>query len=125
MRVPDHVTWEAAAAIGGTSIAILGIAFHEHLFPGLNLLQPPIWKEPSPVLIYRGGTATGTMAMQLLKSVGLHRLAVCSRRSTPLAVEYGAEMTFDYESPTCATDIKSYTKRRLGHVLDIVVDQGP
>lgn len=35
---------------------------------------------------------------------------------------YGAEAVFDYNSPTCAEEIKKYTKNGLTYVLDIITD---
>ncbi len=34
--------------------------------------------------------------------------------------EYGAEKAFDYHSPTCAEDIRAYTKNSLEFALDII-----
>ncbi|KAI1441981.1 GroES-like protein [Annulohypoxylon stygium] len=121
MKIPDGVRWEEAAAVGGTGIATLGIAFH-HLFDGSDLENRANMREAYPVLVYGGGTATGTMAIQLLKALGLRPLAVCSSKSAQLALSYGAEKTFDYASPTCAAEIKSYTSRRLAYVIDIIAN---
>lgn len=35
---------------------------------------------------------------------------------------YGAEAAFDYNSSTCAQDIKSYTNNSLKYVLDIIAE---
>ena len=35
---------------------------------------------------------------------------------------YGAEKAFDYSSPTCAEDIRSYTKNTLQYVIDIIAE---
>lgn len=35
---------------------------------------------------------------------------------------YGAVKVFDYHSPTCAQDIRAYTKNRLAHVIDPIVE---
>lgn len=35
---------------------------------------------------------------------------------------YGAEKAFDYNSPTCAEEIRSYTKNSLQYVIDIVTE---
>jgi NADPH:quinone reductase-like Zn-dependent oxidoreductase len=68
LKVPEGVGWQDAAAIGGTGIATLGIAFHQHLLPGLSLCAPYSQDGAFHVLVYGGGTATGTMAIQLLKA---------------------------------------------------------
>ncbi|KAI0095666.1 putative zinc-binding dehydrogenase family oxidoreductase [Hypoxylon sp. NC0597] len=122
MKIPEGVRWEEAAAVGGTGIATLGIAFHQHLLLESWFGNQAKMDETLPVLVYGGGTATGTMAIQLLRILGLRPLAVCSSNSAQLALSYGAEKTFDYTSSTCAADIKSYTHRRLAHALDIIAD---
>jgi NADPH:quinone reductase-like Zn-dependent oxidoreductase len=35
---------------------------------------------------------------------------------------FGAEQTFDYSQPSCAADIKSFTKNSLKYVLDCITD---
>ncbi|KAI1100049.1 GroES-like protein [Jackrogersella minutella] len=122
MKIPLGVSWEEAAAIGGTGIATLGVAFYGHLKIGFSPEKPASGAEAFPVLVYGGGTATGTMAIQLLKASGLRPLAVCSLESAGLALSYGAEKAFNYNSPNCSADIKSYTKGRLNRVLDIIAN---
>ncbi|KAI0486475.1 alcohol dehydrogenase-like protein [Xylaria cf. heliscus] len=122
LKIPNDVSWEEAAAIGGTGIATLGIVFFEHLKLDIHPLKPTVSRDPFPVLVYGGGTATGTMAIQLLKALGLRPLAVCSSQSAGLALSYGAEKTFDYNDPSCSADIKHYTRGRLGHVVDIIAN---
>lgn len=53
---------------------------------------------------------------------GLRALAVCSSKSVNLVRSYGAEKTFDYNSPSCSAEIKDYTKQRLSYVLDIIAN---
>ncbi|KAI1464437.1 putative zinc-binding dehydrogenase family oxidoreductase [Daldinia caldariorum] len=122
LKIPEGVRWEEAAAIGGTGIATLGIAFRQYLLPESWFVNQAKVDETLPVLVYGAGTATGTIAIQLLRILGFRPLAVCSSKSAQLALSYGAEKTFDYTSSTCAADIKSYTNRRLAHVLDIIAD---
>ncbi|KAI0539811.1 alcohol dehydrogenase-like protein [Xylaria digitata] len=122
LKIPNDVSWEEAVAIGGTSIATLGIVFFEHLKLDLDPLKPTARRDPFPVLVYGGGTATGTMAIQLLKALGLRPLAVCSSQSAELALSYGAEKTFDYNDLSCSADIKHYTRGRLSHVIDIIAN---
>lgn len=68
MKVPEGVTFEQAAAVGGTGIATLGLVLHEHLRVNFSPRAPAAEIETFPVLVYGGGTATGTMAIQLLKA---------------------------------------------------------
>lgn len=68
MKVPEGVGWEDAAGVGGTGIATLGIVFCEHLGLVFSPKKPADENESFPILVYGGGTATGTMAIQLLKA---------------------------------------------------------
>ncbi|KAF2431632.1 putative zinc-binding dehydrogenase family oxidoreductase [Tothia fuscella] len=123
LKIPTHVSWEQAAAVGGTAFATLGLVF----FDSMKLPFTPD-KRATPdqsffVLVYGGGTATGTMAIQLLKLFGLRPLAVCSEKSRKLALSYGAESVFNYEDPDCGAKIKAHTGNRLKYVLDIITDE--
>jgi len=53
---------------------------------------------------------------------GLKPIAVCSPRSFKLVKSYGAEEVFDYNSPDCASNIRSYTKNNLKYALDIITN---
>ncbi|EOD43352.1 putative zinc-binding dehydrogenase family protein [Neofusicoccum parvum UCRNP2] len=67
MKIPDGVPWEEGAAIGGTGIATLGLVFYEHMKIEFSPKNPAPAEKSFPVLIYGGGTATGTMATQLIR----------------------------------------------------------
>lgn len=53
---------------------------------------------------------------------GFKVIATCSRKHLGLTESYGAEKAFDYNSPTCAEDIRSYTKNTLQYVIDIIAE---
>ena len=64
IKIPDEMTWETAAAIGGAGIGTVGLG----LFYSLGLPSPEKPAEkPVVVLVYGGSTACGTMAIQLLR----------------------------------------------------------
>lgn len=68
IRLPDGYPAPAASSLGGTSLCTLALA----LWGSLNLEgtpdRPLESSRPSPyVLVYGGSTATGTMALQLLR----------------------------------------------------------
>jgi len=67
LRVPKSWTDLQAAALGGIGWGTLGLALWG--FETLALVGRPgaPVERPAPVLVYGGGTATGTMACQLLK----------------------------------------------------------
>jgi len=64
MKIPDHMSFEQAASLG-TGIGTMGLA----LFHSLNVPGYPT--DPATngktVLVYGGSTASGTLALQLLK----------------------------------------------------------
>ena len=66
LRIPDDMSYETAAAIGGACIGTAAIA----LYCSLGLSPLPKGKRPEkplPVLVYGGSTATGIMALQLIR----------------------------------------------------------
>ncbi|KAL2883643.1 hypothetical protein SGCOL_000787 [Colletotrichum sp. CLE4] len=74
------------------------------------------------VLVYGGGTATGAMAIQVLKLLGLTPVTTCSESSAARSLELGAAATFDYRSPSCGADVLSYTQGALTLALDCISD---
>lgn len=53
---------------------------------------------------------------------GFKVVTTCSPKNFALAESYGAEKVFDYSSPTCAADIRTYTKNTLQYAIDIIAD---
>lgn len=45
-------------------------------------------------------------------------MTTCSPHNFSLVKQYGADAVFDYHSPTCAADIRAYTKNRLKYAID-------
>lgn len=65
LKIPTSMAWEPAAALGGVGHGTLCIALWESLgLPGRP--EKPTTKS-LPVLVFGGSTATGTLAIQLLK----------------------------------------------------------
>ena len=65
LRFPDGMSFEGAAALGGTGLATLGMAlFKELALPGSP--EKPADKAET-VLVYGGSSSVGTMATQLLR----------------------------------------------------------
>ncbi|RLL96037.1 hypothetical protein CFD26_105477 [Aspergillus turcosus] len=117
-KMPDGLSFEDAAAIGGAGPSTMALALRDSL--GLSVEGPGDSEEF--VLVYGGSTATGTMALQFLKLAGYRAIATCSPRNADLVRSYGAEAVFDYRSETCATDIREYTKNTLRYVLDCITE---
>lgn len=132
-RVPDGMSWDQAAALGAVGHGTVAIALWICLGlqgtpaapvqPGSDSgIETDEEEESNYVLVYGGSTATGTMAIQLLRLSGYKPIAVCSPRNFALARSFGAVAAFDYMSPTCGADIRAYTHNALWHVLDCISD---
>lgn len=89
-------------------------------------LQLPLPSEPSkvpfPILIYGGSTATGMVGIHFAKLSGLQVITTCSPHNFELVKSFGADAVFDYKSPTCAADIKEFTRNRLTYSWDCTGD---
>jgi len=117
-KIPDWMSYEEASTMG-VAVGTAGTA----LFQALELPLPTSpAKKPFHVLVSGGATATGTIAIQLIKSAGLIPIATCSPANMDFVKSLGAAETFDYHSPTCGTEIRVYTGNALAHVLDCVTD---
>ncbi|KAG6004538.1 hypothetical protein E4U54_000522 [Claviceps lovelessii] len=114
-KLPPDWTTEAGATLGA-GISTAGI--------GIKLLGLPLPDRPSEtsfiVLVYGGSTATGTIAIQLLRQANLIPIATCSPKNFELVKSRGAEEVFDYRDAECAEKIKSYTRNNLAHALDCI-----
>ncbi|EAW08949.1 zinc-binding alcohol dehydrogenase family protein [Aspergillus clavatus NRRL 1] len=117
IKIPEGMSFEQAATLG-SGIGTVGLA----LFRSLDVPGSP--KSPSSkpveVLVYGGSTATGTLAIQLLKLSGLSPIATCSPSNFELVKSYGATAVFDYHQETCADDIRKFTRNSLKFVLDCI-----
>ncbi|RAL09771.1 zinc-binding alcohol dehydrogenase family protein [Aspergillus homomorphus CBS 101889] len=116
LPIPDHLSYTEAATLG---IALTTIG--QSLYQTLNLAAPetPL-STPSPILIYGGSTAMGTMAIQFAKLSGYKVFTVCSPHNFPLVRSYGADEVFDYRDPGAAMRINELTGDRLELVMDTV-----
>ncbi|KAI9771197.1 MAG: putative secondary metabolism biosynthetic enzyme [Geoglossum umbratile] len=115
-NMPESMSYETAASIGASVLATLALALFRALRIPFTPEQPT--ENPKQVLVWGGSTACGTMAIQLLRLCGHIPITTCSPKNFDLVKSYGAEAIFDYNSPTCAADIKAYTKNTLSLVLD-------
>lgn len=121
LHVPGDWTLEKAATLG---LAVLTNSMS--LWGSLGLCPnfdgaPPETK--IPVLVYGGSTATGTMAIQLLRLSGFDTITTCSPRNFELVKSFGASMVFDYSLPEVGKLIRENTKGRLRHAIDCIADE--
>ncbi|KAI5274162.1 putative alcohol dehydrogenase [Aureobasidium subglaciale] len=115
LKLPPHISSEGGSSFGaGISTAGLGIKLLQLPLPDAPVLKPAF------VLVYGGSTATATIAIQLLRLGNMIPIATCSPRNSVQVVDFGAEETFDYHDPDCASKIKAYTKNNLAYALDCI-----
>ncbi|KAI5194189.1 hypothetical protein AUEXF2481DRAFT_71750 [Aureobasidium subglaciale EXF-2481] len=124
LKLPDHIDHVSGAVLGASVISTLSIVLHSALRLE-GTLEKPVHPDKNSglyVLVYGGSTSTGTMAIQLLKLSGYKPITTCSPRNNDLVRSFGAEAVFDYRSPSCADDIRTFTSRSLSRVLDVITD---
>ncbi|KAK3296556.1 chaperonin 10-like protein [Chaetomium fimeti] len=119
LRLPDGISFESGATLG-IGVATIGYA----LFRSLRVPGHPDSPATTPhyVLVCGGSTASGTLAIQLLRKSGLIPITTCSPKNFALVESRGAEKAFDYNDPRSATDIRAYTKNALDYALDCHCD---
>lgn len=116
MKIPDNLSFQEAATLG-VGIVTVG----QGLYQSLKLALPtePI-KENTPILIYGGSTATGTLAIQFAKLSGYKVLTTCSPHNFDLVTSLGADAVFDYKDPQSAALIRKETDNNLKLVFDCI-----
>ncbi|KAL6713047.1 hypothetical protein ACLMJK_009443 [Lecanora helva] len=118
LHIPETMTFQTAATMG-TGLATVGLALYHNL-------QLPLPSTPTPqsmmVLVYGGGTATGTIALQMLRLSGITPIATCSPASFSHVKSLGAAAVFDYQSPTCGDSVREYTSNTLAYAMDCITD---
>ncbi|KAJ6118232.1 hypothetical protein N7471_013699 [Penicillium samsonianum] len=116
MKVPDNMSFQDAATLGGGIITV-----GQTLYQSLKMALPtePI-KNATPILIYGGSTATGTLAIQFAKLSGYKVFTTCSPRNFDLVRRMGADATFDYKDTQSAAEIRKQTNNNLKLALDCI-----
>lgn len=125
LRVPETWTDGQGAAMGaiGWCTASLSISDPAALGlpgrPSARAEQNP----PIPVLVWGGATATGIMAIQMLRQSGYSPIAVCSEKSAPVVEKYGAVGTASYTSKDCLDRIRTLAGGQpIKYALDCITD---
>jgi NADPH:quinone reductase-like Zn-dependent oxidoreductase len=122
LRKPDSLEAEDAATFG-TAISTCLLALWSKDSLGLEVTPENLSTVPLPVLVYGGSTATGTIAIQLLKLSGLDPIATCSPRNFDLVRSYGASAVFDYAKPDVGATIRAHTGGRMKYAIDCISDE--
>ncbi|KAF2832600.1 GroES-like protein [Ophiobolus disseminans] len=133
VAVPARLIWHVPAGMDlSTAVALpaaiatvgLSLFMHMELPMPTNLIatKSTVAAAGPWVLVHGGGTATGCMAIQVLKLSGFRTVTTCSPESAPRALRLGAAATFDYQSPDCGAAVREYTSSGLGFALDCITD---
>lgn len=125
LQVPEHWSDLQGAALGGVGWSTVALAMSHPDALGLSGSPSSPAEERQPVLVYGGGTATGSMACQLLSLCGYMPIAVVhSPASAKLAAQYGAAGIVSYTPDArCAEIVGEHAGGRpIRHVLDCITD---
>ncbi|EFQ34570.1 alcohol dehydrogenase GroES-like domain-containing protein [Colletotrichum graminicola] len=116
-RMPSSITSYQASTMA-LAFGTVGYAMFKQL--GLAMPGTETGERPGYVLVAGGNTASGRMAIQLLKLSGIKPVVTCSVNVSAIMKDLGAAETFDYRSSTCGREIKNFTRNKLAHALDCV-----
>ncbi|CAM1504650.1 Fc.00g022410.m01.CDS01 [Cosmosporella sp. VM-42] len=117
MKIPDGLSFDAAAALP-LGLGTVGQGLFQ-LGAKLNLPTDPV-KDNTPVLIYGGSSATGSLAIQFAKLAGYKVLTTCSPRNFDFVRSLGADAVFDYRDPDSGKKINEATNNSLKLVWDTI-----
>ncbi|KAJ3026675.1 UNVERIFIED_CONTAM: hypothetical protein HDU68_005261 [Siphonaria sp. JEL0065] len=122
-RVPENLSFEKSATLG-VGIFTVGQGLYQSLgLPLPSSTAAPV-KTNNTILVYGGSTATGALAIQFAKLSGFNVVTTASPRNFDYLTSLGADKVFDYNSPTVAADIRTYTNNSIKHVFDCVSEGG-
>lgn len=116
IKIPDNLSFEEAATLG-VGVATIALGLYQNL--DLALPTEPV-KEATPILIYGGSTATGTLAIQFAKQSGYTVYTTCSPRNFDLVRKLGADAVFDYNDHQSGAKIHEATGNQLRLILDCI-----
>ena len=119
LHMPSAMPFANATSLG-MGIMTVGLIFRSLGLEFKETAQGETKQEKPYVLVYGGATATGTLAIQILKLAGYLPIATCSAKNFDLVTTRGAVAAFDYNSPTCKAEIRQYTQGKLSHTLDCI-----
>ncbi|KAK6845889.1 alcohol dehydrogenase [Apiospora arundinis] len=111
LKMPDDMSFETGAGMG-LRIATAAMAlFHSMGISPKLLEKPATGDEVFDVLVY---------AAQVLRSTCHHDLFP---RNFDMVKGYGADVVFDYNSPTCGADIRAFCGNALDYALDCITEE--
>lgn len=107
-KIPDNVSFEAAAAI-----LCSGLTAYAALFRKMNLTGK------KTVLIHAGAGGVGSIAVQLAKYLGLTVFTTVSTKKVEFAKKLGADFVIDYKKEDTTKVVKKLTH---GVGLDLIIN---
>ncbi|KAJ5970895.1 Polyketide synthase enoylreductase [Penicillium vulpinum] len=115
-KIPENLSFQEAATLG-VGINTVG----QGLYQSLKLALPtePI-KDATPILIYGGSTATGSLAIQFAKLSGYKVLTTCSPHNFDFVRSLGADEVYDYKDINAPAEIRKATDNNLRLVFDCI-----
>ncbi|ROT36434.1 alcohol dehydrogenase GroES-like domain-containing protein [Sodiomyces alkalinus F11] len=116
-KMPASMTSNQASTMA-LAFGTVGYAMFKQL--GLAMPGSETGERPEYALVAGGNTASGRMAIQLLKLSGIKPVVTCSVSASATMKDLGAVATFDYHSRTCGREIKNFTRNTLVHAFDCV-----
>ncbi|OKL60401.1 hypothetical protein UA08_04449 [Talaromyces atroroseus] len=121
-KIPPQTSFEAASTLG-VGVGTVGMALYSTLqlpLPMWPPRPPPTSETPEYVLVYGGGTATGGLAIQMIRMSGMIPITTCAPHNFDRVKSLGSAMAFDYNTPSCGVDIRTYTKGTLKFAFDCI-----
>lgn len=109
--IPDHMTFEEAAAIPEVFLTAY-----------LNVFELGRLKENETVLIHAGASGVGTAAIQLVKEFGAYSIATAgTREKLDACLQLGANHVINYKEQNFQAEIEKITNRQgVDLILDFV-----
>jgi len=121
VSLPEEWSDVEAAALGNLSWATVGLAMSKPDALALTGKPSSPAEKAIPILVYGAGTATGYIAIQMLKQSGYNPIAVCSEKSAAKAISAGAIGAAYYTSPDCVEQIQKIANgAQIKHALDCI-----
>lgn len=117
VKIPDSLSFEAAATFP-LGVSTVGQGLYQKALK-MNLPTDPI-KDNTPVLIYGGSSATGSLAIQFARLSGYKVLTTCSPHNFDFVKSLGADAVFDYRDPECGKKINRETNDSLKLCWDTI-----
>lgn len=122
-HVPDELTYERAVVLP-LGIATAADALYDPNFLHLQLPTSPA-RPPTgqSILIWGGASSVGSSAIQLAVASGYEVITTASTKNFDYVKNLGANVVFDYASPTIVTDlVHALEGRRLVGAFDVPGD---